>query len=123
MSTYDTVHIECPECGWIHDIQSHSGPCCLDFFFVYSIPPDVAIDIIQLRPKHCENCGIGFEFEVAITVRIKDEIKKERARKADEKELDEALEKLQGTCDHRWRGLHNDPRSIRSECTRCGKVE
>lgn len=65
MGTFDTVNVQCPECGTKVGIQSKSGVCA---FFDYGledsdIPNEILRDIVA-NIHRCYKCNITFKIEL-----------------------------------------------------------
>ena len=73
MGLYDTVYLECPQCGHENDFQSKSGPCqCLNFdqndIDQGNVPVDVFHDINRHSPIVCHHCETPYEAKIQYTV-------------------------------------------------------
>jgi len=62
MGLFDTVLVNCPNCGKEHKMQSKSGECLLEVYTLAYCPPDVLEDVNRHAPVNCE-CGTSFMVE------------------------------------------------------------
>ena len=60
MGIYDTIIVQCPNCGKPYNAQSKSGPCEMREYSLAEAPEDVLVDVNRHAPFECE-CGCVFE--------------------------------------------------------------
>lgn len=60
---FDTVLVDCPNCGDTSEFQSKGGDCFLRCYTLDSCPEDVLSDINRHAPNHCD-CGISYEVDI-----------------------------------------------------------
>lgn len=63
MGMYDSVMVNCPQCGKEHEFQSKSGECLLDVYTLKNCPDDVIANVNRHSPCKCD-CGIEFEVDI-----------------------------------------------------------
>jgi len=63
MGVYDTVLINCPNCGLESEFQSKSGACILEHYTLENCPDDVMTNVNRHSPSLCE-CGTLFEVDI-----------------------------------------------------------
>lgn len=56
MGTFNTVLVECPECGGLVEFQSKAGPREMETYTVKSAPPEILTDISG-KTARCWTCG------------------------------------------------------------------
>lgn len=56
MGMFDTVHVKCPACGEILELQSKAGHCILNEYNLDNVPAHIAGDLIN-RELDCRYCG------------------------------------------------------------------
>lgn len=66
MGMYDSVMVNCPQCGKEHEFQSKSGDCLLEVYTLKNCPDDVMAGVNRHSPY---NCDCGTLFQVDITTR------------------------------------------------------
>lgn len=64
MGMFDTVYVNCPECGKEHEFQSKSGECLLRNYSLQDAPDDVMANVNRHSPCYCE-CGAVFEVDIS----------------------------------------------------------
>jgi uncharacterized Zn finger protein len=77
MGMYDSVNLNCPNCGADYEAQSKGGDCSLSCYNLNEAPADVLSDVNRHAPFECEECGCVFKVELkifAIERRINDRI-------------------------------------------------
>lgn len=58
MGMFDTIHVDCVECGRHVELQSKSGPCQMLKYDLSNVPSDVASAYVDLgKADQCEHCG------------------------------------------------------------------
>ena len=62
MGMYDTVYVNCPNCGEEHEFQSKGGECLLDCFTLENCPLDVLSNVNRHSPYLCD-CGTEFDVD------------------------------------------------------------
>ena len=63
MGLYDTILVECPNCGTEHEFQSKSGKCMMRTYTLHDCPKDVMFNANRHSPRECD-CGISFEVDI-----------------------------------------------------------
>ncbi len=63
MGMYDTVWVECPNCGEENGFQSKSGDCILRDYTLEDCPDDVMENVNRHSPNTCD-CGCVFEVDI-----------------------------------------------------------
>lgn len=63
MGVYDTVLVNCPNCGLESEFQSKSGNCKLANYTLEDCPSDVLANVNRHSPNLCE-CGTLFEVDI-----------------------------------------------------------
>jgi hypothetical protein len=64
---FDTIVLKCPSCESELDVQTKSGPNCMDTYTADDVPIDIALGAIG-HPVYCEKCDN--EFRVKPTTKI-----------------------------------------------------
>lgn len=70
MSSYDSVYVECPDCGDAVDFQSKAGECSDKAYYAEwynSIPLSIIGDLVGKEEK-CMNCGTYVSFPLRLVV-------------------------------------------------------
>ena len=62
MGMFDTVWLNCPNCGSHDEIQTKSGACLLNNFSLHEAPMDVLSGV--LGTEHCPSCGKPYVIEL-----------------------------------------------------------
>lgn len=69
MGMFDTVLVDCPECGKEYGFQSKSGECLMRTYTLSNCPADVMMNVNRHAPVKCGKCGtefyVGFNIEPA----------------------------------------------------------
>lgn len=60
MGMYDTVSLECPDCGHVDEHQTKWGPCRLGEYDIHNAPLDAMEDFVQ-NPVYCSSCGCEYK--------------------------------------------------------------
>ena len=55
MGMFDSVYVNCKECGSKLEFQSKSGPCDLNQYTINNAPPEVLIDL-NMDIQECKSC-------------------------------------------------------------------
>lgn len=55
MGMFDTVQVDCPNCGHELDFQSKAGPCILATYTPNNVPIEIALDLHE-EYKWCPKC-------------------------------------------------------------------
>jgi len=63
MGCFDTVLIDCPNCGEEYEAQSKGGECTLSYYTLENCPMDVLEDVNRHAPFTCDNCKTKFKVE------------------------------------------------------------
>jgi phage FluMu protein Com len=63
MEMYDTVIVNCPKCGAVHEFQSKSGECNLETYTLKNCPDDVIENVNRHSPSDCL-CGISIKINI-----------------------------------------------------------
>jgi hypothetical protein len=64
MGMYDSVMVNCPQCGKEHEFQSKSGDCLLEVYTLENCPDDVIANVNRHSPCKCD-CGALFQVDIA----------------------------------------------------------
>lgn len=64
MGMYDSVMVNCPQCGEEHEFQSKSGECLLNVYTLEDCPDDVMANVNRHSPYKCD-CGTLFQVYIA----------------------------------------------------------
>lgn len=64
MGLYDSVIVNCPQCGKEKEFQSKSGDCLLEVYTLEDCPRDVIENINRHSPYKCD-CGILFQVDIS----------------------------------------------------------
>ena len=57
MGMHDNIHIDCPHCGQLVEIQSKAGDCTLEDYSLNSVPVEIANDLMKYKKEFtCEDC-------------------------------------------------------------------
>ena len=64
MGLYDSVWVECPNCGKEKEFQSKSGECNLSNYTLENCPDNVLKDVNRHSPCGCE-CGAFYNVDIA----------------------------------------------------------
>ena len=64
MGLYDSVWVECPNCGKENEFQSKSGECNLFDYTLENCPDNVLEDVNRHSPYYCECCAL-YEVDIA----------------------------------------------------------
>jgi hypothetical protein len=62
MGTYDSIIVNCPNCGKQHLFQSKGGECLLRVFALEDCPDDVMSNVNRHSPYEC-SCGVLIEVD------------------------------------------------------------
>jgi hypothetical protein len=74
MGCFDTVHVRCPHCDTLVEIQSKAGKCHLLTYSQDSVPMSIADDLIEdseRRPEYCTSCSQPFKIITKQSKRVK----------------------------------------------------
>lgn len=66
MGMFDSVYINCPQCGQQIEYQSKAGGCNLDKYDINNVPPRIGGDIIG-DEQQCR-CGATIRIEGTIMI-------------------------------------------------------
>jgi RNase P subunit RPR2 len=64
MGMYDSVMVNCPQCGKEHEFQSKSGDCLLEVYTLENCPDDVMANVNRHSPCKCD-CGALFQVDIS----------------------------------------------------------
>lgn len=62
---FDSVYVQCPNCGKEAEFQSKGGSCILASYTLFNAPADVLSDVNRHGPVEC-SCGVRFEIQVEV---------------------------------------------------------
>jgi hypothetical protein len=68
MGMYDSVIVNCIDCGNQIEFQSKSGECILETFTLDTCPVKVLMGINRHSPNECDICGAKYEIDVHIKI-------------------------------------------------------
>lgn len=60
MGMYDSVVVNCPDCGKIVEFQSKAGKCEMETYSISSVPTEIALDL-DMKKETCSSCGKQIE--------------------------------------------------------------
>ena len=63
MGMYDSVMVNCPQCGEEHEFQSKSRECLLDVYTLENCPDDALANVNRHSPCKCD-CGSFYEVDI-----------------------------------------------------------
>ena len=64
MGMFDSVYVNCPECGQRVEMQSKAGDCMLHEYELYDAPAILQADLAYYSPWWCQHCGHGITIKV-----------------------------------------------------------
>ncbi len=68
MGLFDSVWVECPNCGTTNEFQSKgSEDCYLRSFTLSNAPEDVLSDVNRHSPISCRKCSTTYEVALTVT--------------------------------------------------------
>ena len=56
MGMFDSLLVNCPQCGNQIEFQSKAGECSLAEYSIFNVPPEVALDCSK-DVEICSKCG------------------------------------------------------------------
>ena len=65
MGMFDSVWVNCKECGNKVEFQSKVGECCLHDYTINNAPPEILIDL-NGEVQFCEKCNYPNELNVQV---------------------------------------------------------
>ena len=80
MGMYDSLYVNCPECGKELEFQSKSGMCCIFSFKKNNLPPEVAIGMNE-NIVRCQFCNHRIKLICDVPRRVKVKLKSLGKRK------------------------------------------
>lgn len=66
MGLYDSVNVNCWQCGEVIELQSKSGNCIMNTYTLNDVPPDV-IGGLAGEEGVCPKCGSGYKIVVRVS--------------------------------------------------------
>ena len=63
MGMFDTIYLECPDCGKKNELQTKWGACVLGEYSIDDAPPDAMEKFVQ-NSVECEYCECEFKVEI-----------------------------------------------------------
>lgn len=71
MGMYDTVHITCPNCRKVTELQSKAGASMLEEYPLELAPPEIVADLIKYEnPIKCVSCGYSMRIRMHTDVYV-----------------------------------------------------
>ena len=74
MGMYDTLVVNCPQCGSRVHFQSKAGECSLTEYSIFNVPAQIAVDCendVEICPNCCKPVNLHVQSMVVITPYIK----------------------------------------------------
>jgi hypothetical protein len=69
MGMFDSLYVDCPNCGTTVEFQSKAGNCSCEDFNITNVPPEIALDCKD-DVELCPNCSIDIGLNVQSIVVI-----------------------------------------------------
>lgn len=66
MGMCDTVHISCPKCNEVDEVQTKAGDCLLQEYDLDDAPPEILASLARRDPFTCLKCGTQYKVKVQI---------------------------------------------------------
>jgi predicted RNA-binding Zn-ribbon protein involved in translation (DUF1610 family) len=64
MGMYDSVLVNCPNCGNANEFISRGGECLLDVYTLEDCPDDVLSNVNRHAPQKCIHCKVNYEVDI-----------------------------------------------------------
>jgi hypothetical protein len=82
MGMFDSLFVECPNCGNTIELQSKAGDCILASYNIDSVPASVLADIAEKEsPFMCYQCETLLRIRFEYVCRVERSVRDERSEK------------------------------------------
>lgn len=63
MGMFDTIYVNCPNCGEQNEFQTKSGQCTLECYTLEDCPSDALYNANRHSPNEC-SCGASLSIDI-----------------------------------------------------------